>query len=232
MTWEVFAEVIKSWQPLIGALIAILAAFVAALIAWKNVSRQISHSAELEAKRRARKLVALRATLPLTLSAISDYADRTTNELVNLLNQCANGVLPQSGIQPPQFPATPADTIEALAEFIEYSDSFDTQLFEKLLSRIQILSARTRDISKDVNTSNGILSHWIETNIMQAASVYAAAAQAYDYARRRSDTLPCDVSWDSVRAALQNMRLYDDDLPRLYETIDRLAQQSSGPTLG
>jgi hypothetical protein len=226
---------IQPWQTLIGSVLAITAAFVATLIAWKNVSRQIGHAEELEKQRRSRKQAALRSVLPLSLSAISDYAQHTTRALHNLLNQCVDEALPRNGVQVTPFPDVPSDTVETLVEFIEYSDTLNVQLFENLLSRIQVLSARMRDLLSDINVENGvqvITSNWIETNIIHAASVYAGAAQAYDYARRRSNELPNDVSWDNVRQALRNMRLYDDDVPRIYETIDRLAQQSGGPSLG
>jgi hypothetical protein len=226
---------IQPWQALIGSVVAIIAAFVASLIAWKNVSRQIGHTEKLEKQRRSRKQSALRSVLPLSLSAISDYAERTTRALHDLLNQCVDEALPRHGVRVTPFPDVPSDTVQTLLEFIEYSDTLNVQLFEYLLSRIQVLSARMRDLLSDINVENGervIMSNWIEANIIHAASVYAGAARAYDYARRRNNELPNDVSWDNVRQALRNMRLYDDDVPRIYETIDRLAQQSDGPSLG
>jgi hypothetical protein len=233
--WSEIFDAIRPWQTLIGAVVAVSAAFFAALIAWKNVGRQIRQAADLEKQRRSRKQIALRAVLPLSLSAISEYGEQVTQAFHNLLGQCVEGSLPHIGVQVPPFPEAPSSTIEALAEFIEYSDTLNIQLFENLLSRIQVLSARTRALLSDIANANDvqiITSYWIETNMIQAASVYAGAARAYDYGRRRSNDLPTDVSWDGVRQALRNMRMYDDDIPRVYEIIDRLAQQSDGPTLG
>lgn len=231
-----FIEAIKPWQPLIGSILAIAAALLATLFAWKNVGRQIQHAGNLEKQRRSRKQMSVRAVLPLALSAISDYAQGIAQALHGLLEQCVGGSLPvHIKVVVGNFPSTPIDTIRNLAEFIEYSDDLDINLFENLLARIQILSARVRDLAADIDDPDHgqtILARWIETNIIQTASIYAGVAQAYGYARRRTEDLPNDVTWDNVRHALRSMRLYDDIVPTVFKIIDERSEQSSGPDLG
>jgi len=69
----------------------------------------------------------------------------------------------------------------------------------------------------------------IESRIIDAASIYAGAAAAFDYARRRQALLPRSLSWDAVRAALRNMRFWDEEHPRLYEALARRMTLSDGP---
>lgn len=225
--WAKFGDGVYRWQTLIGASVALLAA----TIAWINASRQIRHVAELEVKRRSRKQMALRAVLPLGLSAISEYAEKTSGALNSLRMQCVEGALPDE-VEIVKFPNVPSDTIETMAEFIEFSDDLNVRLFEKLLARIQVQSARISDLASRLGAKSGrgvIQRHSIEGYIIDAASIYAGAAAAYDYARQETEKLPSDITWDSVRSALRNMYRWKGDIPGIYEKIDRFAEKSSGP---
>jgi hypothetical protein len=223
------AESLKAWQTLIAAGVALLAAW----IAWKNVGRQIANAATLEAQRRVRKHSALRAVLPLDLSSVLEYTHRTTAGLRVLLEQVDDGLLPRRGIRIPNFPSVPADTIQSLAEFIEYSDALDPHLIETLISRIQIQESRVRSMTANLSEERSdeyISEHTLIGRIIDAAAVYARGSVAFDYARRRSDDLPLDVDWEAVRSALRNMRIWQDDFPKVYETIDRFSESSAGPS--
>jgi hypothetical protein len=79
------------------------------------------------------------------------------------------------------------------------------------------------------------LSEFKDTNllyfgyIIDAATVYAGAASAFDYARHRAIVLPPDVTWDNVRGALRNMKIWDDDTPSIFATIARFEDAEVGP---
>jgi hypothetical protein len=66
--------------------------------------------------------------------------------------------------------------------------------------------------------------------IIDAATIYAGSAAVFDYARQQTDILPLTVSWDDVRTSLRNARVWENDAPQVYATIDRLAQLSDGPS--
>jgi hypothetical protein len=126
----------------------------------------------------------------------------------------------------------PSDTLKTLAEFIEYSDAIDVGLIEATVAWIQIHDSRMRSLVQDNHDPSGshlVLRIEIENRIIDAASIYAGAAAAYDYARRRQALLPNAVSWGAVRAALRNMRFWDEEYPRLYEALARRAALSEGP---
>ena len=84
-------ETPKQWQTIIAAMIALLAAF----IAWKNTNRQIENANNLERQRQARKRAALRAVLPLALSSVADYAQKSAKFLRALHGLCIDETLPK-----------------------------------------------------------------------------------------------------------------------------------------
>jgi hypothetical protein len=63
-----------------------------------------------------------------------------------------------------------------------------------------------------------------------AAAIYAAAGLVFDYAHRRIDHhLPGLLTWDDVRVALDSMRIFEDEFPRLHDLVRRRESVSGGP---
>ena len=221
-----FLSVVQNWQTLIAALIAL----AAAIVAWKNTTRQVRHAAELEQTRRSRKQIALRATLALNLSSLTDYASRSTQGLDRLLTQCVGAALPGSGVFVPEFTEVPEKIVSALAEFIEFSESLDVTLFQELLARLQIHHARTRSLWSEINVEgNSITKIRIESLIIDAASIHAAAGATFNYARRKTEDIPSMISWEDVNNALSNLRIWDHDYPEIHRAIERRLEKSTGP---
>jgi hypothetical protein len=219
---------IQGWQSLIAATVASIAAY----IAFTNTNRSLAHSERLEANRRQRKHAAVRAVLPLALSQISEYAERSSRELDKLVKSCAGEELPEGKATEKLLQPLPAETLKTLAEFIEYSDRVDARLVEAAVAAIQIHGARLRSIVEDNNDPSGergVVRSQLEERIVDAASIYAAVGAAYAYARRQQDTLPRSITWDTVSGALNNMRFWHEDYPRLQEDIDRRARLTKGP---
>jgi hypothetical protein len=220
--------VLKEWQPLIATLVAIGAAY----IAFSNTSRSLTHAEKLERHRRGRKQAAVRAMLPLALSQIVAYAEQSTVALVSLSNLCQGNTLPPNTATTDAIKNPPSETLEKLAEFIEYSDSVNVEIVESLVATIQIHGARTRGLVHDNNDPKRIsivTRHEIEGRIIDAASIYAGAASLFDYARRRQHQVTNAISWDDVENALGNMRIWDQDHPDLYKMIDGRKSKSFGP---
>ncbi len=223
-----FSSWLQSWQTLAAALVASIAAF----IAFRNTSLTLKQSEKLESHRRNRKHAAIRAVLPLALAQVTNYAARSVHALNNLVNLCVDESLPVEIAPKELAEPLPSETLKSLAEFIEYSDSIDVSILESTVAAIQIHDSRMRSLvqdNQDPSSGRVILKIEIENYIIDAASIYAGAASAFDYARRRQPHLPTTLPWDSVRGALRNMRFWDEHFTALYEALDRLEMTSSGP---
>jgi hypothetical protein len=142
---------IEPWQTSIGAVIALCAAG----LAFWNTTRTLRNSEKLEIQRRRQKQIALRAVLPLALSEIAGYAVSVGRTLSELHSSCVDGVLVHASAVPVTFDTAPRVVISILADFIEYSDQLDVQLFAHLIRRIQVQQARLGALSRDIARSHG-----------------------------------------------------------------------------
>jgi hypothetical protein len=229
-SWHSFLHTIQQWQTLVAATIAL----AAAIIAWNNATRTIRSAANLEKHRRAQKLASLRATLPLALSTTCDYAESAAQWLFALHSQCEGGSLPrrENVVWPGDKPLPPTDTLKAISEFIEYSDEARTSLFEDMLSEIQILNARIRGLfegSRGRRSRTAGSQNQVEEYILNCAHVYAAASAIFGYARRETSALPEKIGWTEIKSALNNMGLWEHELPQVHQTIRRRSDQGISP---
>jgi hypothetical protein len=223
-----FVAWLQSWQTLIAAFVAILAAG----IAFHNTTRSLRDGERLEMRRRRRKHAALRAVLPLALAQLTDYAERSTHALDDLLHRCTGGQLPPNTAPQNLTQQLPSAALKTLTDFIEYSDEADVWILEVTVAWIQIHESRLRGLVRDNhNPANRrvILPTEIEARLIDAASIYAGAAVVFDYARRLQEQMPSHVSWDSVRSALRNMQFWDDQYPNLYAILEEREKHTAGP---
>src|SRR5438445_2079765 len=79
---------LQNWQTLIAATVASTIASIAAYVAFQNTSRSLAHAERLETNRRRRKHAAVRAVLPLALSQVIAYAERSAHALDALVASC------------------------------------------------------------------------------------------------------------------------------------------------
>jgi hypothetical protein len=209
---------LQPWQTLIGSAVA----FLAIAIAYLNTGRTLAKTQNLEEYRRARKLEALRAILPLALSEVCQYAEIVCQTLMPLVTSCANRLLIHDGMTAPKFPLLPPDAIKSLSDFIEYADDVDVQLLVALVHKLQILKARLSGlVSKMADSTDVTQESWLESLVIDCAVLYARAAAAFEFSRGEKDDLPPAIAWDNVRAALRNMGLWEDELPGAYKRIDQ-----------
>ena len=226
---EGVAKWIRDWQTLIGATIAVVAAY----IAFRNTRLTLALTQKLETHRRERKHASLRATLPLALSQIGNYGEETAKALQGLIGACRNEALPVGTINALTFlRPVPSEALKSMAEFIEYSDDVETGVLASTIALIQIhnsrLHAMVRD-NDDASRTHIITRSNIEGYIIDAATISAGAASAFDYVRRRSDELSGELLWDAVGGALRNLGFWDDQHPRLFEIIAGRERRSRGP---
>jgi hypothetical protein len=222
---------LQQWQTLVSAMVALIAAY----IAFRNTSRSLQHAERLERHRRSRKHVALRARLSLALAQIMDYTTIRALAQRADMHTCDGETLPETLPEPVSesiAEGLPSEALITLAEFIEYSETVDVSTLESTIALIQIFDSRLHSL---VSSNRYPLSVRIvpqaelEARIIDAASIYAGAASAFEYARRQRTELPHAVSWDNVKAALRNMNFWDEQYSRLHEILDRSRAESAGP---
>jgi hypothetical protein len=148
-----FATWLQQWQTLFAATVALFASGVA----FHNTTRSLRQSVEQETGRRKRKHAALRAVLPLALSQVLHYAERSARALDQLAVQCQGRkfeCLPRLCASESLIQPLPSDTLETLADFIEYSDSLNVVVLEDMVAWIQIHDARVRRIESNRGQSS------------------------------------------------------------------------------
>ncbi|WP_370113194.1 hypothetical protein [Bradyrhizobium sp. USDA 329] len=168
----------------------------------------------------------------MALSSLSEYAQESAETLGNLVDKCDDETLPRLTATEELVRPLPADTLKTLSDFIEYTDHGEVRILEALIAAIQVHDARLRgiySINNDPNIVGVVIRADLEGRIVDAASIYAGAAVFYNYARRRSNELPTSVPWENVAVALSNMRIWDSEYPRVYETLERQRSFSTGP---
>jgi hypothetical protein len=225
---EGFGAWLQKWQSLAAAFVASIAAY----IAFQNTSRSLRHAEGLEKHRRSRKHAAIRAVLPLALAQVTEYAEQSAHTLNDLVGKCIGEKLPAMTAPESLVQPLPSETLKTLTDFIEYSDNVDVGVIEATISWIQIHDARLRSIVKENRDPSGehlVLRTQLVARIIDAASIYAGTATAYDYARRRSANLPRILLWEGVRNALRNMRFWDEEYPSLQKVLTGRENHSVGP---
>ncbi|WP_338309273.1 hypothetical protein [Bradyrhizobium sp. TM233] len=217
-----FASRLHEWQTLVGATVAL----VAAGLAYFNTTRSLAHSQRVEEDRRARKHAALRATLPLALADINHYAGGIVTTLLDIIEKCDGESLPKGSATDHLLREPPTKSIDALAQFIEFSEPGTARVLEATVARIQINDSRLRSLVTENTTSRSsvVTRHQLESYVVDCAIIYAGAASFFSYARRALDEAPAELAWDSVARALRNMGVYDEAHPRIFEDLNRRRQ--------
>jgi len=221
-------DAIKHWQTLIGASVAV----AAACIAYWNTTRSLRQAAELEQHRRQRKHEALRAVLPLALSELLDYAQRSAHALDGLLSRCQGQALQRMTASADLAQPLPEAALKMLEEFIEYSDTVDVTVLLETIAWVQIFDDRVQSLvaaNRNPSSTRIIVQIEIEGYVIDAASIYAGAVSIFDYARRRSQQLPGDLSWQAVIDALMAMDFRDHTHPDLFKIITGRQGHTRGP---
>lgn len=139
---ECIVEFLNKWQTLITGLLALLAAIPTVYL----LHRQINLSERHERTRRETSEAAARAVLPLTLSAIIDYAEQSSNTLHTLYQNREEEVIPES-IRAIELPLVPESAISSLQSMIEASTNPSIiKVVAKLIQKIQIQNSRIRSV--------------------------------------------------------------------------------------
>lgn len=225
-----FAAWLRQWQTLLAATVALFAAG----IAFHNTTRSIRQAAEQETSRRKRKHAALRAVLPLALSQVGEYAERSARALNQLAILCQGqqfGRLPGMAASESLIQPLPSDTLKTLADFIEYSDVVNVVVLEDTVAWIQIHDSRVRylvESNRDQSGTRVVTRYEIMASVIDAAIIYAGAGAIMQYSRRQRECLPRIVPWAQVRTALISTGIWNDEYDALVTRREERTERDGG----
>lgn len=219
------------YQTLVSGLLAVLAASGAVWTGQAQVRAvrdQIAASQKQANLDRASRHRAARATLPVTLSAICEYAQAT--------GQALNSEWPGAAKRYPEshdgtrvsritvsLPDFPSELLRSLERVVETTDANDVaECIESILREVQILAARTRPLARGADITTDDLAGFI----IQAAAIYARAETLFTYARRRTEGVNNADLWGRLDAALHVMRIYT---PAVRQMAQRQRERGASP---
>jgi hypothetical protein len=193
-------------------------ALVGAWLTVRSVRTQIRQAEAQAEEVRKREEFAAKAILPLALSQLSIYGQ----DCIRLLDPLAADSHVPEGAQAPRVPER---VISVLQECTRYADEKIASQIAILLGKLQVQQSRLNELLTQ-RAGQIIISHEITSNIIDAADVYARAAELYDYARD-VDALRRRAPPDELRRALHNCGIWDDDHPAMLHisNLEQAAQQ-------
>jgi hypothetical protein len=211
------------WQTLVGSLIAL----GAAIWAGRLVLKQLRLSEVQETTRRQQRFTAARSTLPLTLSAMTNYAVDMAQRLKTFKFAVERDHLHGLLLEPV---SPPSDAIAALERMIEATDDLNvTKMLRKMLSEIQLLQSRSAELGR-VNLGERVgIPHNVDVYILQCATIYAQASALFNFARFANDDVTEAVTWAGAYNALSVMGIRDMEFPALYEFCRKVQANGNGP---
>lgn len=210
-----FLSWFTQWKDVITIIVALCAILV--------VVAQIGQASRYEGKRIRREQVAARATLPLTLAALSDYG----HEMITALLPLEAWLERRSEGEPPTFvgPRLPPETVASVEKMIAaYPDEHVAKALASLMSEVQILQTRSRDYGK----SSESIRSWsiaMKDNIVMAADVIARCQDLFDFAREGTDY--ADPSKQHIQQVLSLSKVYQHSFPRVWHSTERYADTTA-----
>jgi hypothetical protein len=210
------SEFVKSYQTLIAGTAALIAAW------WT-----ISWDRRKEDDRIARENYSARAVLPLALAAVTEYARKCSWLLLPLLVQASQS--PNGGVDVAEdlsIPSIPDAAIPTIRDAVRLSDKGRARQIANLLAHLQVQNSRLNSLG---GYERYVVSHTIQSHILDAAELYAMATRFFDYGRRSEEgDWRSDTSRDEIERALRNLYIFADLHPDLEELIDRRWPQRDG----
>lgn len=204
-----------------------IAAVGAAYLSVRAVHAQISQAQQMETERNAAKRAANRAVLPISLAALSQYAEANTSLLKGLFESCIDQLLPKT-VRIPHFAQIPSGVVAALKEMIEYLDDKERKTFTHLLVAVQVQSSRLASLAEEHGRGQLTLASNLESYIIGQAEIYARAASLYNFGRGATDEIPLGLKRSEIGSALFLVGIRDNLRDELLERYN-LASDASWP---
>lgn len=171
--------VLKDWQGLLGGFLAILAAGLAGTFALG----QMRQTERLEQARLRRLARAERAMTPLIMSRICDYAHDSLGGLAHIWMLIAAGQ--QDLAAAVETPALAQGDLDAIKAMVLAAEDTEAPAYVSLLAELQIHNARWRGLPREISAGEGD-AFWIEQLVVDAAEIYARAANLIGATRSRT----------------------------------------------
>jgi hypothetical protein len=225
---QVSANTIQ-WETLVTGVGAVVAAYFTV----RSLRQQIHQTRELADDQRRRRARAARATLPLALSQLTQYATSCIKELCDL-RPCFQADGSVDRVQGEQrfaawkLPHLPENILSSLQECIEFVDDEAAQAIVELIRHLQLQTSRLTDYISRFQLNDGV-QLLIRANIDQAmwdaAEVHARTSTLFPFSRGYP-TGSFTVTRNRICEALRLARCFDDD-----HEIDELADKWQRETL-
>ena len=230
-----FSQCLYDWQGLEGAGLALLAA---GFSVW-FVQRQIRLAQEHRADEISRRHNAARLTLPLTLAAVSELAQKIADDVADEFEKYGpdgfsktfDAILedgePKSRFEPL---ALPTDVIGSFEEFVaSLAEPHDIRHVAELMGSIQILLSRYS--SFDLNQPGA--KSGLADLLLDAAKVKLLNERIFNYARFVDDSSfgivgvmkPADA-WDQIHGSAQKLVFWRDSPDAFFPDFKTLIQTS------
>ena len=214
MTQTDFLKWFGTWKDVITFVVAVGAIVVVVV--------QILQSGRIERHRLRREQVAARASLPLTLAALSDYGTQMLRSLAPLEAWLEHNSIDTPG---PEYegPRLPPETVASVEKVISaYPDEEVARALAGLLSEVQVLQSRSRDFG----ASKESIRQWsiaMKDNMVIAASVIARCDNLFEFARVGADA--GQPSRAHLKIILSMSQIYQHRFPRVWKSVERFADE-------
>lgn len=206
-----FQTWLDDWQTIVGAAIALPLAFVA-----------IIAPVLIEGQKYRRRLAAMRASMPLRLSQVVNYATSAMKALAAVrVKDGAN--LPEGTVF--KKPEVPADLIDALERTTEAIGT--RRVVERLANMIgemQVLDSRMGGLEGKLEFGANV-----DAYLVQAGTIHAQAESLFDFARRRAHTTAAHINWGDVQRAFLIGQVYEVSHPDVHAFVARLHERGKDP---
>lgn len=209
---------VKDWETIFAAALALAAALIGAAF----IQRQIRQVEE----RRERRYLAVRATMPLTLSRLCAYADACVQVLLPFSRKKANGGHFEDAAAPAfTLPVVPSDIVTDLRDMIEACSSEQAEPLVELLGALQVQMSRLSGLHADLSGPKRKIvgDSYFYTVMLDSADLYARASDLFDFARAGPGAVDAPeakrLPAAKLRSALFLMSVRTDNAPELYDHI-------------
>lgn len=195
------ARFVDYWDSMAAALVAVPFATAAIMFPWLQ-----------ERARQRRRLAAAKATLPLTLSEIAQYAEDSAERMASSRTAVGMTQVAAKAFKKPRVPDGLVESIQATIEAT--GNQRIIRRLAKMVRNIQVMDARMTNFSV-----NRPLSDMVDSTILIAATVYAQASSLFTFAEADKRVEIAELEWSRVTGGLLVMKIYEHQYQYLYGLI-------------
>ena len=195
--WGYVQDVWDRWQSLNVGLLAFISSVVAFNIARYNNDRQ-----------RARDFLAARASLPATLSNLTNYFNLSANLLASAWeqNRAAGPTL--------AVPALPHGFYSVFADCIRHAEPEVGEYLAKIIARVQIHDSRMRSCVDALSSPDDVspVRHNLVTYIFRLGELQAMVDKLFDFARNMDKFDQTPLEWSDFQKSFSMLNINPQDI--------------------